>query len=216
MQYEGIWENVMPVGDVTAVVDLNEKSNFGAVSDELLNIVESSLLGDKMFGWATKYVLNDLISKILHEETEKFAQKESISVGEFTEFVQKTVAKVQDIKGVQDLPDKRTVVVSYRGWEMETSVSSLAQQVETQLMIAVRGWAVEAGMLDALPGERTLCDSKDSNKTIEEKLVLQARSCRAFCSKVLKSDACTSGEEAEVLGVSAKAVSAGWVHQKKW
>ena len=187
----------MPVGDVNAVVDLKDKSQFGDVADQLFNVVDSSVLGEKMFGWASKHVLGERVEKIVKDETKRLGTREAISQGDFRTALQECVQKLEAVKGVADLPEKRCIKIVYRGWSLETVVSSLTQQAETHFMIALRGWAVEAGLLDALPGESTLCTSSSDIK-IEDKLLLQARSCRAFCARVLKSESCVSGDEAEV------------------
>ena len=187
----------MPVREVNAVAGLNDKREFSEVSDQLFTVIDSSMLGEKMFGWAAKHLLGERVDKILKSETEELGKKESITFEEFHTCFQSCMAKLQEIKGIEELPEKRTVQLSYRGWALQSLVSSLTHHAETHLMVALRGWAVEAGSLDALPGEAALCTTQ-SHKKIEDKLLHAARACRGFCVRVLKSESCKSGDEAEV------------------
>eukprot|EP00971_Amphidinium_carterae_P325246 6455422-Amphidinium_carterae.3 len=176
---------ILPQDAVRKVLDMDVQEGWSTVKGELVRVIDSSMLGKRLFSFASVAHTESEVEEKCKEAVKTLLSLKEIGLDEIRAAVQSTLTVLDGVPGVLDLPDRRVVLVEYRGLSLKLSIGSLEGQVEACLQTAIRARAVESGVLCALPAESLVCSagSTGSNASIKAECVVKASSARQWLSQ---------------------------------
>ena len=195
--HENLWPLVLPVAAVQKIRACPEGTSWSSVSKELNLVISSSLLGERLLGFAGKLVAQEQISEVIRRHAEKL-----LALDKIDEHVLASAksAAMEDIMKVPtaklSLDQKRQVSFEYRGWKVVTEAGSTAQHLDFAMQAALRGYGAATGELPLLPAEGFLCPTtKDAEQSkIQASLLGPAIQARKVVGTLLSTEECASGE----------------------
>jgi hypothetical protein len=191
-----LWPLVLPVDATNTILTMKPKQPWKTVHTELKQIIDSSMLGCRIFSFATRDLAEGSVVEECNRACKELMAKKSITEQEIMSLTTSTVERLQEVAGIDSLPSRRTVTVQYRGWAAQAPVKCLGEQVELSLRAAARGAAVRSGLLQALPGEASLCtaDAEKARPEVTIEVYRHAASARRFLASMLTNAECKDGE----------------------
>ena len=192
-----LWSYLLAPALVEKVTNLTEAQSWSSVKDEIRQLIESSNLGCKLFGWVSKELTGGDMQAIIKKQVAKLLGLPSVGHKQVADILMETMAQMDDVAGIEALPDKREIYVMYRGWKARKVVKSVQEEVELNLVAAARGQAVAKGALRPLPGERELCGAPGTEEkaTVKESFVKHSDNARGYLDGLTKTNECKSGEQ---------------------
>lgn len=200
--HQELWPMVLPAAATKKIMACSEAEGWKTVSAELDSVLESSLLGKKLFGWAAKSIVHERVIEIIEKQVSSFLGASSLDDGALAKAKDETLCLLRAVSGQSLLDSKRKVTVKYRGWDITAQAASVAEEMEFMFSAAVRGYAAAAGDLPLLPGESWLCKvpEKATKGHVQDSLLRQARDARTLANSLLAANNCESGESLKELG----------------
>ena len=200
-----IWPLVVPEDSVKAV--MNEDTHWATVERDLNRVIASSQLGRRLFNFAIKQMLCQLVSKKIANDIDELWQKEQITLACIREQKRLTLDYLQDIDNIELLPSRRDLLLVYRGVTVGVRVHSMAEQFDMHVSTLAKGEAVECGSLPSLFCEDDLV-VKDSMKGakdthIHPEVLQEASEARTLANGLLKGDSCKNGDTICVTSLAA-------------
>eukprot|EP00971_Amphidinium_carterae_P332506 6466697-Amphidinium_carterae.1 len=179
-RHEGLYELVMPKGEVEKVNALTEEQSLSDASDSLKALVNSSLLGARLFSFAIQDILSGQVDQVLKSELVETKKCTELKADTVRDMKKRIIAKIEEIENIETLVAKRTITVYYRSLMYKSSVASYHEQVELVCAACIRGWMVETSTLSALIGEDLVCGNDGDLKVtqIEEGMAKNAAASR--------------------------------------
>lgn len=187
---------------------LNRKGPWSGVRDALGRVVGASLIGKRMFSFAMVHIIAFEVSEVIEKQVaEALGQKctaESIKLVK-----QKTVAFVNGMIGIELLPDKRLVSMSYRGVIVKATVDSIYDEVDKRLAAGLKELALGAGKLAPLLCEADLVSLEATEWAggVAGDLLGDFRLARSQANNLLGSVSWSCGEEFCLRGWSRRSSS---------
>eukprot|EP00971_Amphidinium_carterae_P338187 6475424-Amphidinium_carterae.2 len=162
---EHLHKLILPQSALRAVLSLFEDSPWSDVRAELLDVMQSSMLGRRLFAFAASEGIAAAVDTAIVEEEQKLLKESKITAQVLRTYVTDCVARCERVLGVATLDEKREVTLRYRGQP-----------------ITVPGRAAESGTLKPLPMESLVFKDMASQSTavVDATVVQKAKSARAF------------------------------------
>ena len=200
-----IWPLVCPEDSVHEV--MNEQTHWASVERDLNRVIASSQLGRRLFNFAIKQMLGQLVSKKIANDVDELWQKEQITLACIREQKRVTLESLQEMDNIELLPCRRDLLLVYRGVPVEVRVNSMAEQFDMHVATLAKGEAVECGSLPSLFCEDDLV-VKDSmkgakNSHIHPEVLQEAMEARTLANGLLKGDSCKNGDTICVTSLAA-------------
>ena len=147
--HKDLWMLVLPVAETTKLLEAPAESSWKDHAAEIQEVVASGPLGCKLFGFALKLILGELVEEVITNKVNAMLKHDIISNDVFMTHFRQAKADVSNISGIGGLPERRSIMLRYRGWPLEVRVKCLADEVSFRFAVALRALAVEHG--DLLP-----------------------------------------------------------------
>eukprot|EP00971_Amphidinium_carterae_P007635 151029-Amphidinium_carterae.4 len=197
-----LWELLLPVAAVEEVLkDNSAEMDWDSHSENIQKVVQSSWLGKSLFGFALPQILRKRIEETLQLAVAELASEEEVTEDSFMQARSDAKAKVKGIDDLSTLPERREVLIHYRGWPLKIWVKSVEEQVEMTFACHLRAWATRLTLLPALPGETELCVEDTETLVVQriaEILLHDAQASRDHLLKVMQTQNLTDGDKMEV------------------
>ena len=111
------------------------------------------------------------------------------------------MSRLQELPGIENLVERREVLMEYRGVPVKMKVASLIEEAAMRFDCAVRTRAVQVGHLSKLSGEDALVNESGEVVMIDvENSVLRA----GEAARVLFNRAMSTSESSDTTGVQAR------------
>ena len=172
--YEKQWALIMP--EVSVKVLTAHKGDWKPVEAQLRDVASSSSLGREIFGVCCYQVMAEKADDMISIQVEKmFAQHKYITKQIFDAAKRAALQEVITEK-LDGFPDRRKVMLKYRGTSFQTTVSCMGEEVEMKFNTALKAHASAHGMIPALFCEADLVDkATDTKVEICEELLKGSR-----------------------------------------
>lgn len=148
-----IWPLVLPKAETEALLGLGEHENWASKAKELMAVVNSGSLGRAIFGFAVAQVLSLEVQCIVDKHTQNLCKEEVITTATVISHKNSCFAELQALPNIETLPEKRQKEFRYRGFPLHLKVSCLQDEVSWAFSAAIKGAAVDAGVLQPLAAE---------------------------------------------------------------
>jgi len=184
------------VGKVRA---LPEGQGWESVWPEVKALVTSSMLGQRMFGFAARACAACQARDEMEKHIVTLKKKKVLEEKDVVEVTEKALEAVKAIPECAELKKKRTVEVLYREWPISLEVASIEEELELRLNVALRAMAAQCGSIPLLPAEGDLCE-KDADVEVRNMYLVavkRAASARRFGNKLLVGMHDLSGDKVE-------------------
>ena len=132
---------------------MGEEDSWARKAKELMAVVNSGSLGRAIFGFAVAQVLSHEVQCAIEKHIQKLFKEEVITTATVISHKNSCFAELQALPNIETLPDKRRKVFRYRGFPLHLKVSCLQGEVSWAFSAAVKGAAVDAGVLEPLAAE---------------------------------------------------------------
>eukprot|EP00971_Amphidinium_carterae_P115334 2284244-Amphidinium_carterae.1 len=181
-QNEGLHKLVLPQAALKAVLALEADRPWADVKNELVEVMESSLFGRRVFAFAAMEGIKAAVDEAVVEQEKKLLKEQNITVKVMRTHVLECLALCEAVPGAKTLEAQREVPIRYRGQTVQVQVRSLEEQCRLAMHAVAKGIAAEKGLLPGLPMETVLCDgiSSGSKGRVEAAVVQKAKSARAM------------------------------------
>lgn len=167
-----------------------ETENYMKVEDALCRVVQSSVIGSRLFGAAHRQYQASKITTLIRDLLAILVAK-PITAARIeecrTEFIQRSAARGRDCK--ESLP-KRSVEMCYRGWNFPMEVFSFYDEYLMAEACQVETLAVDQGLLPALFCESELVPEDRAAVVLEidDEVLAPAKSVRRAVAAGLAGD----------------------------
>ena len=187
-RFKKIWSLVMEPADVADVVGLTTK--WIDVKDQLHRLVAASTLGNRLFGFAIKLILSDLVRASIQETMKaEFAKLSHIGTADVLRIQRLALARLDAIPHISSLPDRRDVTYEYRVLQVAAKVGHVGMEVSLMMHAFVRACAVSCGKLIAVLGENDVMAASTDSPTlplvvsVDAELVADSIDARRFMNE---------------------------------
>ena len=199
-QWKAIWPLVLPEAEVQAVLSLSEEDSWCKAADEIATIINSSVLGEKMFAMAAREVISTQVRGIIAKAVDELSQQSHLGEKDIIASKNACKSSLDNLANIDMLPERRTITLSYRGWDFPWKIRSIEEELDVRFHVALRGWWAELEQMPLLPGEAELCGSTKGLKVkgFERTLTKSAEQARKYISTVIKMQECVDGDAVEV------------------
>lgn len=166
------------------------------VEQELIKVVCSSELGRHIFGFAIEQVLNNMVKNSLQTEVQALLTKKKITVKEYAAAKKTALVNLQKRDGMENLPDKRDILIDYRATTFSIKVMNISEEVDFRFAAALKTLVVDNGELQALVCEDDLVGRrpKGAKGQVEKGVYMEWSAARDSCSNMLASKTCGEGD----------------------
>ena len=194
--HSDIWPIIMPEDSTNKV--MAETTSWESVEHDLNRVISSSMLGKRLFSFAIKQMLSQIVSKSMAAAVGEMWKAPEIILAFIRELKRKTLEAVQEIDNIELLPGKRELQVGYRGAPVELKVNSMAEQFDMLVAALAKGEATQCGMLPGLFCEEDLVDKSSMQGAkashIHMEVLQEAKEARTLANGLLHGDSCRNGE----------------------
>ena len=162
---------------------------------QLINVVASSGIGRAMFSFAIDHILGSMVQHAADDAIQKLLKKKQIMKAEYQTALKDALKLIQSKPGMDHLPDKRIIDISYRKVAFHIRVNSVLEELECRFGSALKEVAVLCGDLEPLMCEDDLVEKLPAMPTgrIDTVMVLPWKVNREALNKQLRSQSKTSG-----------------------
>jgi hypothetical protein len=191
-----IWPIIMPEDSVTKV--MAEAQSWESVEVDLNRVISSSLLGKRLFSFAIKQMLSQIVSKKMGFAVEQLWEKPEITLACIRDAKRQALDALQGMDNIELLPGRRELLLTYRGVPVEVKVNSMAEEFDMLVAAKAKGEAVSCGSLPGLFCEEDLVvkggmkDAKESH--IHPEVLQEAKEARCLANGLLQGDSCKNGD----------------------
>ena len=194
------WPLVMPRESVEKLC--KEKYEWTAVAKAVDEVCDSGPLGLKLFGFALKQVLAEQLASIIEQEVAKLVSAEQVGTVEVVNCKQTCWLKIEGMKNITSIPDRREVVIAYRGQKVKAKVTCIGDEIELRIAAAVRGEAIKGGRLAALSVESELLGQSkgESSILVKDAVIQESAAARSLCNNLINSTADMDSEGILAIG----------------
>ena len=194
-----LWAMVLPVAAVTAVMAVPAGDDWSKVREELHAIQASSVLGRRLFAWASTASMETGLDEAISKSVTELLAEDTIDAAVLRKHIKQCKEVVDSLPGVENLPDRREATVQHRSFNVKLQAKSVAELIDWACRAAVRGRAAEAGCLQLLVGESIVCQgvSSGSKAKVNESLVLKPAAARQYLKDKLEVWSTKGGEAVE-------------------
>ena len=185
---------VMPnMQDLTAV--LSATNSWTPYKKQLGRVVESSMLGKHMFGFAQVHIICEDIEAFMDIEIAK-SQPARWNQERIHEMRKYCIAEVQKMKGIDLLPTNRIITLKYRRLKIKLPVTSIYEEFEYRKEAMLRQMAVRMKGVPPLLCENGLVDDAgDAGPiAIEVDLLKACSAARVMANSFFGDEGWCSGE----------------------
>ena len=186
--HRDVWPLVLPPS-TQRLLDMKKGDSWAGVSKELSDVVSSSPLGQKLFGFAAAKLIEEDVEKIINEELKTLTKMAKVTELEYAALKRNATEKVMALPNIALLPDRRVVHIMYREVAIELRVSCLAEQIDLSMTSCLRTLAVHADVLSPLPCELYL-PKPTVKMEVEAKLLEAAKVARKFATDMMNAEDC--------------------------
>eukprot|EP00971_Amphidinium_carterae_P345892 6487084-Amphidinium_carterae.1 len=170
---------------------------LNSISEDIKHVVESSTIGDRLFRPCVKTIVQEDIVRLVKQAQLAMAEKSTVGETALLELMQVHQAKLDGIRCVSMVEQKRVTSVTYRGLELKVTVRSLSEELEFALRATTRAAGVSQELLPALPGEEAVAKETNSPlQNVDEDVLRRPAAARKFLLQVLSEE----GTDAELSG----------------
>ena len=175
---------------------INEQSSWVHVEAHLQEVVSSSNIGRRLFGFAVQQVLSSLVAIKMEETLHQLREKPIITTSTIMSAKKSMMLKVDAMQNIDTLPAKRAIKVEYRGVEVSIKISGIAEEFDMRAAALIKSEAASCGDLTPLFCENELVKdkSKGTKGKIHPDLLKQVNEARQVANDDLQGDACRDGE----------------------
>jgi len=209
-RFEDVVSLVLPMVELKKVLELDEQSSWVDVKDEILHVTSSSLLGDRLYGWAAEQVLRSEFKVAMGAASDAMFAKVQLQESDAIACRTRIRNWIKEHDAGEALDKKRQVSFTYRGWEFKETVADSTLEIDIFVQCRIRAQAARLNLVTLLPGEKELAvdgdDSKLAVKGIDKKLLLDCVSLRQYLGKLLKSEDVKQGTAIEAILKSKRSV----------
>ena len=172
---------VLPQQDVAKVMTVVGQ-DLTPVASELDRCMSSSILGQRLFGYALQSILTYRVKSAIDKQLEGLAKMTNITKAEIVAADNQAADDIRGLEHIDVLQDRRDVEVSYRGLCFNLKVRSWLEEIQLRLHCSLRGWAASLSLIPPLGGEDLVCMEATELKaiSIEKKLLANAKAARQF------------------------------------
>eukprot|EP00971_Amphidinium_carterae_P112487 2227595-Amphidinium_carterae.1 len=160
---------------------LEDKTERNTVKAELTTIVNSSVIGERLFASAYRGIVASDLGNLIEDETNKLMDAEWIQA------IAYTTEKALELPNLHLLDTSRTVMVSYRGIEITLPIKCIQEEVQLRMNSRLRGALVVQELVRALPCETAVFSptAGKAKATMDKRLGNTCRLARSwFASKI--------------------------------
>lgn len=165
-----IWPLVLPKAETEVLLSLGEEDSWASNAKELMAVVSSGSLGKAIFGFAVAQVLSHEVQCIIDKHTQELLKEEVVTTTTVIKHKNACFDDIQSLHNIETLPDKRLKVFRYRGFPLHLKVSCLQDEVSWAFSAAIKGAAVDAGVLQPLAAEDPPPTPNNELKTCHAKM----------------------------------------------
>ena len=95
------------------------------MASEIQAVSKSSLLGQKLFGFAVKSILGEEVEAIIKKHVDKFVSSGKMDETGLANAKDGTLKELRALCSADMLDGKRQVSIDYRGWSLTVQASSI-------------------------------------------------------------------------------------------
>lgn len=148
-RYKGPLRLVANVEDIQSM--LNRHGPWSSVHDVLNRVVASSAIGKRMFSFAMVHIIaHDVSQTIADGVSAYFKQVPKPTATSIAELKRRLVETVNNKTGIDVLPARRAVLMSYRSVEIKVAVDSVYDEVDKKVAAMLKSCGVSSGALQPL------------------------------------------------------------------
>ena len=184
---------ILPMAAVEKVI--NEQTSWANVEADLQEVVSSSTLGRRLFGFALEQVLSSMVAIKMEEVLHELHLLPMINSSAIMSAKREIMLKVDAMQNIEIVPAKRTIKVEYRGVEFSISISGIAEEFDMRAAAFVKSEAASCGDIMPLFCENELVKdrSKGFKGKIHPDLLKHVNEARSVANASLEGDACRDG-----------------------
>eukprot|EP00971_Amphidinium_carterae_P050987 1003856-Amphidinium_carterae.1 len=127
---ERFWKLVLPEKEVMELMGATPPVDWTKYSEQIDAIVSNSFLGKSLFEFTIPAVVTKLIQTELVKCVDELAKTVAVKEEHVVACRNKEKEAIAKIANVSSLPERRQIIVMYRGWEIPVWVKSVEEQVE--------------------------------------------------------------------------------------
>ena len=165
-------------------MDHPENLQWIDMAAQIQKVVASCKLGERLFGFALKEILSELVEKAIDKQADGLIGHKNITSELFMEHLKKAKHEVDNIAGIEALPERRAVVVRYRTWPLNLKVACVADEINYRLAAALRGLAVQCGDLIPMVSEEITTPTNNKQHYLYYVLLLVLAFRPSLCFKL--------------------------------
>lgn len=184
---------------------INEKGSWVNVESELQQVVATSTLGKRLFGFAVQQVLSTVVSNKMNDAIAAVMQQDLVTTDKIIAAKKTCIEQVESMQNIETLPTKRVIKVAYRGVEVSIKVTDIAEEFDMRAAASIKSDAAASGDLIPLFCEAELVkkDVLGTKGKIHADLLKQSQEARTLANAELLGDACKDGETIKAFGGNA-------------
>jgi hypothetical protein len=191
-----IWPIIMPEDSTNKV--MAETTSWETVEHDLNRVISSSQLGKRLFSFAIKQMLSQVVSKKMVAAVGDMWKKPEITLAIIRDQKRKTLEALQGMDNIGLLPSRRELLLHYRGVPVEVKVNSMAEQFDMLVAALAKGEAAQCGTLPGLFCEEDLVVKNSiqgaSSSHIHMEVLQEAKEARSLANGLLQGDSCKNGD----------------------
>lgn len=163
-------------------------------------VIASSMVGKRMFMFAHALIVKDRVTEIMAAASVLLEGLPMLDKAAVAEQRSVALARVNALAGLDLLPSRRDIVISYRGIPTSLQVFTIGEEFELRCSAVVKARGVQAGLLVPLRFEQGLVDPgvKQASTHMHIDLLKEANIARATANDILgqSTDEVIDGAEA--------------------
>ena len=189
-RYSNVWPIVMDKTLVDSTTACTTK--WSDVKDQLSDVCGATTLGNGFFGFALKAVLSDQVHAAILQVMEEVLKKPDhvISEEDVLKAKRKALERIEGIKGIAGLMERREISFKYRTMFVTAKVSCLGEHIDMMVWGYIEGLAVFREQLTPIQAENQLAKGSDTAEAypagldVETDLVAEADCARQHLNKM--------------------------------
>eukprot|EP00971_Amphidinium_carterae_P348704 6490637-Amphidinium_carterae.1 len=133
---------MLPISDVDEMLsDTTEDIDWDSHADSIQRIVASSWLGKSLFSFALPQILQKKVFEALSVAVATLAKESNVTEAKYLSARLDAKTLIRQIDDLATLPERREIVIVYRGWSLNCWVKSVEEECELRFACHLRAWA---------------------------------------------------------------------------
>ena len=175
---------MLPVTETRQLMAHPDHLEWIDMAGQIQRVVASCQLGERLFGFALKLILSELVEKAIIKHADGLTDHKTITSEVFMEHLKKAKYEVDNIKGIEALADRRNIIVRYRTWPLNLKVNCVADEINYRLAAALRGLAVQSGDLIPMTSEEITTPTNHKQHQLKYVLLFALAFRPSLCVKL--------------------------------